>query len=98
MTVLIIYIGIILVATGLPIPEGLPETAFPLDKITHFSIFFLLSFYALKILNRRDAFIVMIGVAIWSELQQFFVPVRSVELPDLLSNLIGGSIPFAIRL
>lgn len=95
---LIIYIGLLLLATAWPIPEMVKQTTFPYDKIVHFSMFFILSFLALRVLKRRDALILMIVIAIWSEAQQFFVPVRTAEIPDLIANLIGGSILFLVKL
>jgi len=94
---LIIYSSLILLATAWPIPEIMKQTTLPYDKLIHFVMFFALSILALRSLKRRDAIILVAAIAIWSELQQFFVPVRSVEFPDLITNLIGGGIPFLLR-
>jgi len=97
-TLLIIYCGVILLATGWPIPEHLGAHGFHYDKFIHFGLFFFLSLFALRVLKIRDAFILIISIALWSEIQQFFVPVRNFELADLLVNLFGGSIPLLLKI
>jgi len=95
--ILILYAALILTVTAIPIPERIHLHGFPYDKIIHFGMFFLLAILARRVLRLRDALLVVIGIAFWSELQQLFVPLRSVELPDLCANLIGGLFPLLLR-
>ena len=78
---------------------GLP-TSFPfLDKVVHFILFFIQSIFITNTIyeyrNRNNRillivsiiFLVLLGVII--EIQQIYLPYRTFEIIDLISNFVG---------
>ena len=78
---------------------GLP-TSFPfLDKVVHFILFFIQSIFITNTIyqyrNRNNSillilsiiFLLLLGVII--EIQQIYLPYRTFEIMDLISNFVG---------
>ena len=78
---------------------GLP-TSFPfLDKVVHFILFFIQSIFITNTIyeyrNRNNRillivsiiFLLLLGVII--EIQQIYLPYRTFEIMDLISNFVG---------
>ncbi len=86
---LILWIGIIFVLTGYP-SLSVPEIdEFPADKIYHFVVFFILGLCEIRLLSRRDYFLLGCAIALIAEFQQIFIPGRDFELLDIIAG-IGG--------
>lgn len=69
----------------------------PPDKITHFLMYFLLSFFLQKEYSRNDkTFIFAVSYGILMEIIQFFIPYRSFEFFDILANSLGAAIPYLL--
>ena len=77
----------------------------PLDKITHFFLYFIFSFLVSNTLALKDYrhncikgffYVFIIGVMI--EIIQYFLPYRSFELLDIFSNSFGALLGTFIRI
>ncbi len=87
---LVIYwIVFILVLTAIPVKETRIVNRYHFDKIVHFSLFFILGIFSRQVMKLGHFLVLATATAICSEVQQFFVPGRQVELLDLLANLVG---------
>ncbi|MDO9508692.1 MAG: VanZ family protein [Thermovirgaceae bacterium] len=61
------------------------------DKIAHFGVFFILSLFptATEAASRKTVFLVLLLVALGSEVIQVFVPYRSGEVMDFIADMLG---------
>lgn len=97
------YTFFIFVFSVLPVsgPAGVPF----LDKITHFLIYALLSFMvANRMLLRKEnhvsqiAFFYAFIVGLCIEIVQIFIPYRSFQIGDIISNSLGGFAGMLLRI
>lgn len=96
--IVILYSLFIIVLSVYPFQQT-PEAPISfLDKIIHFFMYFFLSFITAKTLyfkNKKRAFCYgffyafLLGILL--EITQYFIPYRSFELGDILSNLLGSA-------
>jgi len=93
--VIIIALEIFLVSS---IPGSATPSGLDLSILYHFTAFFLLNFFLLiavgereKIIGKRIILILVISLvyAILDELHQFFVPLRTPDIMDLLVDSAG---------
>ena len=85
----IAWIGFILVATALPVKEIPISSKIHFDKVVHLAMFLVLGFLAAKVIGIFYYLLVAVSLALISEFQQYFIPGRTVDFFDLLSNLVG---------
>ncbi len=100
LTLSIVWGGVIVYLLIIYSPKfGLP-TSFPfLDKVVHFILFFIQSIFITNTIyeyrNRNNRillivsiiFLLLLGVII--EIQQIYLPYRTFEIMDLISNFVG---------
>jgi VanZ family protein len=89
MVFLISWIIIIMVLTGYPTLETPKIREFPIDKLYHFIIFFILGALELGLLKTRHFFLLGCGVVVVAEVQQIFIPGREFEILDIIAGLLG---------
>lgn len=94
--IMVVWIVIIFVLTGYPALEPPTIKEFPIDKLYHLIIFFILGFLQFRVLKTTLFFIVGISIIALAEVQQLIIPGREFELLDMLAGLIGLCIAFAI--
>ncbi len=101
----VFVLSLIFYLSSLP-PEQIPHFEFPyLDKIEHFSIYFILGFVVFRALTlkvrshiapqdyKRALIISAIVGAVWGasdEWHQSFVPGRDIEFWDFVADTLGG--------
>jgi len=94
---LIMWIILIYVLTGYPSIETPKIKEFPIDKLYHFLLFFIMGILGYPILKKaRHYFLLGTGVAITAEFQQIFIPGREFELLDILAGFIGLFVVFFV--
>ena len=100
LTLSIVWGGVIVYLLIIYSPKfGLP-TSFPfLDKVVHFILFFIQSIFITNTIyeyrNRNNRillivsiiFLLLLGVII--EIQQIYLPYRTFDIMDLISNFVG---------
>jgi len=86
---LILWIVIIFVLTGYPSLETPRIKGFPIDKIYHFIVFFVLGLLEMKLLNTKGFFLLGCSVVLLAEFQQKFIPGRHFEVLDIAAGLLG---------
>jgi VanZ family protein len=67
------------------------------SRIYHFSIFFAFTFCFIAVINNKKmnvkifliTILVSLGIACLDEIHQYFVPMRSVDFGDILTDLTG---------
>jgi VanZ family protein len=78
-----------------PFEDDGPETFPHLDKIAHFSIFFLMTvFLTLGRLRRDYALIFCILYALFTEILQTFLNYRTGSIFDFISDILGITFAF----
>ena len=86
---LIVWIVIIFVLTGYPRLEVPQLKEFPLDKLYHFVVFFVMGLLASKLMRARGFFILGIIVVSLAELQQLVIPGREFEPLDIGAGILA---------
>jgi VanZ family protein len=84
-----------------PHPPDLPQAwnGFGLDKFVHFSLFAVLAALAVRALvaEARPAWLALaasVAFGMFTELEQHFIPSRSMELGDFLADAAGAALGF----
>jgi VanZ family protein len=93
---LISWIIIIFVLTGYPTLETPKIKEFPIDKLYHFIIFFVLGALELGLLKTKHFFLLGCGVVVVAEVQQIFIPGREFEILDIAAGLLGLLVIFVL--
>lgn len=62
---------------------------FPIDKLYHFVVFFIMGLLAARLLTAKGFFLLGIAVVLLAEFQQVFIPGRDFELMDMVAGAIG---------
>ncbi len=93
---LVLWIVVIFVLTGYPSlrPPQIPN--FPIDKVYHFIIFFILAFFEKPLLKPIHFILLGMGIAVVAEAQQLIVPGRDWEILDILAGVAGLMFGFLI--
>ena len=90
---IVFLVLVLLISFAALTPQG--DISVPyLDKIFHFSAFIILSLFldlSIKrtLLSSKAALIFLISYALLIELVQYFLPYRSAEFFDFISDLLG---------
>jgi len=88
-TILLIWTAVVFVLTGYPTLEAPKIKELPIDKVYHFTIFFVLGLLAVRIFKLRG-YLIFCGIAvILAEIQQIWIPGRDFELLDIVAGIIG---------
>lgn len=100
LTLSIVWGGVIVYLLIIYSPKfGLPSSFPFLDKVVHFILFFIQSIFITNTIyeyrNRNNRillivsiiFLLLLGVII--EIQQIYLPYRTFEIMDLISNFVG---------
>ena len=95
-TLLIFWIIAIFILTGYPGLRVPTLKVFPIDKLYHFILFFVLGILEYRLLKTAVFFIIGCSVVILAEMQQILIPGRGFEILDILFGLIGLSLSFLI--
>jgi len=86
---LVFWVIAIFILTGYPSLKVPTLKHFPIDKLYHFILFFILGLLEYRLLKTTVFFAVGCSVVILAELQQLFVPGREFEILDILFGMIG---------
>ncbi len=86
----------IMLITALPFKESPAASQYHLDKFAHAGMFLVLVFLGARTLRLTHFLFMGTVVAVISEIQQYFVPGRTVEIWDLLANLAGTGVGILI--
>ena len=86
---LVVWIVIIFVLTGYPKLEVPELKQFPLDKLYHFIVFFVMGLLASKLMRAKGFFILGIVVVLMAELQQLVIPGREFEPLDIVAGILA---------
>jgi len=93
---LIFWIIVIFVLTGYPNLRVRTLEPFPIDKIYHFILFFILGLLEYRFLKTAIFFAIGCSVVMLAELQQLFIPGRSFEILDIVFGMIGLVLAYII--
>ena len=93
---LIFWIITIFILTGYPGLRVPTIKEFPIDKLYHFMLFFILGILEYRLLKTVLFFAIGGSVVMLAELQQLFIPGRGFELLDILFGFIGLTVSFII--
>lgn len=93
---LMLWIVVIFFLTGYPSLKTPKIDKFPIDKMYHFILFFILGILALRIMGVYPFFILGLSIAITAELQQVFIAGRNFEILDLGASVLGLVVIFII--
>ena len=93
---LVFWIIVIFVLTGYPSLKTPEIKEFPVDKLYHFFIFFILGILEYRILKTHLFFLLGCSVVIIAELQQLLIPGRNFEILDMFAGVIGLLIAYII--
>jgi VanZ family protein len=100
LTLSIVWGGVIVYLLIIYSPKfGLP-TSFPfLDKVVHFILFFIQSIFITNTIyeyrNRNNRILLIVSIisllllGVIIEIQQIYLPYRTFEIMDLISNFVG---------
>jgi VanZ family protein len=86
---LIVWIVIIFVLTGYPKLEVPKLREFPIDKLYHFIVFFVMGLLAAKLLRAKGFFMLGITIVLLAELQQLAIPGREFEPLDIAAGILA---------
>lgn len=86
---LTVWVIMIFVLTGFPVLEVPEFNHFPLDKLYHFVVFFVMGALAVNLLNVRAYFLLGLGVVVLAECQQLFIPGRRFEALDMAAGAVA---------
>jgi len=89
LALMIVWIAIIFFLTGYPSLEVPKIKEFPLDKIYHILLFFILGMLELPILKPMGFFLLGCGIVLVAEFQQVFIPGRDFEILDMVAGFAG---------
>ncbi|NOR17810.1 hypothetical protein GQ543_08920 [candidate division WOR-3 bacterium] len=93
---LVFWIIVIFVLTSYPSLKTPEIKEFPVDKLYHFFIFFILGILEYRILKTYLFFLFGCSVVIIAELQQLLIPGRNFEILDMFAGVIGLLIAYII--
>ena len=86
---LIFWIIVIFILTGYPSLRVPTLKHFPIDKLYHFVLFFILGLLEYRLLKTALFFTIGCSVVIIAEIQQLFISGREFEILDILFGIIG---------
>jgi len=86
---LILWIVIIFILTGYPTLKTPEIKEFPLDKLYHFIIFFILGLLEMRLLKTRHFFLLGCSIILLAEAQQLFISGRNFEIFDIAAGVLG---------
>ncbi|MBE0432503.1 hypothetical protein IBX73_03440 [candidate division WOR-3 bacterium] len=86
---LIVWIILIFALTGFPVLELPDVDHFPLDKLYHFVVFFIMGALAADLLKVRAYFLLGLGVVLLAECQQLIIPGRRFEPLDMVAGAVA---------
>ena len=94
---------LIVIVSVIPISLG-HNLKIPLDKIVHFFIYLTFAFLISNTLaikrykhSRLQGFAYSVVIGVMMEVVQYFLPYRSFEMLDILSNSLGALLGILIR-
>jgi len=93
---LIIWIIVIFILTGLPGLESPKIREFPIDKFYHFLLFFIYGILGIRLMPLVFYFSSGLLIVVSAEVQQIFIPGRSFEIPDMVSGAVGLIVVYLI--
>jgi VanZ family protein len=93
---LVFWIIVIFVLTGYPSLKTPKIEEFPVDKLYHFLIFFILGIFEYRLLKTYLFFLLGCSVVIIAELQQLLIPGRDFEMFDIFAGVIGLLIAYIV--
>lgn len=93
---LILWIIVIFILTGYPSLRVPKLEQFPIDKLYHFLLFFILGMLEYRLLKTTVFFIIGLSIVVLAETQQLIIPGREFELLDILAGMIGLLAAFMI--
>ena len=86
---LILWIVVIFVLMGCPMLEMPKVKDFPIDKLYHFIVFFVMAFLASRSMGAKNYYILSTAVVILAEVQQLIVPGRDFEFLDMAAGFFA---------
>lgn len=86
---LILWIVIIFVLMGFPMLEMPKVKDFPIDKLYHFIVFFVMALLASRSMGARNYYVLGTAVVILAEVQQLVVPGRDFEFLDMAAGFVA---------
>jgi len=101
----VLIILVLYLMSGKAIPQFSFSSLFQIDKLVHFTLFFVLSWLlvksfniqtsypSLKINSIRKAFLISFLYGFTLECLQYFVPDRNFDLLDIVANTAGTFFP-----
>jgi VanZ family protein len=93
---LVLWIAIIFVLTGYP-GLGTPHiNEFPIDKIYHVILFFILGIIEHKTVKTVIFFVLGVTIILIAEFQQLAIPSRAFEIWDIVAGVIGLCIAYVV--
>lgn len=93
---LIVWIVIIFVLTGYPRLEVPKLRQFPVDKVYHFIVFFIMGLLAARLMRAKGFFLLGITVVLLAELQQLVIPGREFEPFDIAAGILALIVSYFI--
>jgi len=95
-TMLIVWIGVILFLTAYPSLPAPKINSFPIDKVAHFTLFFIFGIVARPVLKPLKYFGSGAALILIAEFQQLFIPNRDFEIMDMIAGAIGLAAYFLV--
>lgn len=93
---LIVWIVTIFVLTGYP-KFDVPEIKdFPVDKIYHFAVFFVMGFIAARLMKATGFFLLGVIIVLLAECQQLIIPGRDFEASDMVAGVLALIVSYMI--
>ncbi len=93
---LIVWIVTILILTGYPKLDLPKVKEFPLDKLYHFIVFFIMGFIAVPLMKAKGFFLLGLFIVLLAECQQLLIPGRDFEMLDIVAGLLALIVTYFI--
>ena len=93
---LVLWIVTILVLTGYPKLDLPKIKEFPLDKLYHFLVFFIMGFIAGPLMKAKGFFLLGFFIVLLAECQQLLIPGRDFEILDITAGAVALIIAYFI--
>jgi VanZ family protein len=93
---LILWIVTIFVLTGYPKLDVPKIKEFPLDKLYHFFVFFIMGFIAAPLMKAKGFFLLGLFIVLSAECQQLLIPGRDFEILDIMAGVFALIVTYFI--
>lgn len=93
---LIVWILTIFVLTGYPKLSVPKIKDFPVDKIYHFAVFFIMGLMAARLMKTTSFFILGVAIVLLAECQQIIIPGRDFEVSDMVAGVLALIVSYLI--